>query len=76
MSRSTRKNPILKHKNSISNKIERQRANKKLRRANHIILDVGEEYFKLLREVSDTYAFPSDGLAIYIADVEPKFLRK
>lgn len=64
MSRSKRKHPKFKCADSISNKQAKSKANRKFRRVNKIILKKGEDFFKLIREVSNVWAdFPSDGLA-------------
>ena len=75
MSRSRKKHPSCSVVCYFSNKRSRTRANKKMRRYNKKIIDSlfdrgmesilsidDGEKFKILREVSDTYDFDSDGL--------------
>ena len=79
MSRSKVKRPYLKCSNRISNKAARQQSNQNFRRIVREILRKGEEIFPAIREVSDVWAFPSDGLALYCgADTTNlvKYLRK
>ena len=76
MSRSVRKTHKIKCAGNVSNKLARSRANRLHRRVNKIILQKGKEDFKHLREISDVWCFPSDGLAVYWNDLTPKELRK
>lgn len=77
MSRSYKKHPYIKY-GGDSDKKYRTIANKKLRRVNKLklIQDPEDENFKILREVSDTWEFPSDGLAYYSKNCDKKWLRK
>lgn len=78
MSRSKRKHPKFKCADSISNKRAKSKANRKFRRINKIILQKGEDFFKLIREVSNVWAdFPSDGLADhYLPNASKKDMSK
>jgi len=76
MSRSYKK-PYIKY-GGPSDKKSKKVANKKLRRINKLklIQDPDSGIFKLIREVSDTWNFASDGLAHYIKDPNKKWTRK
>ena len=69
MSRSYRRSP---HGNACSgnNKFARSLANRRLRRANDSLLRRDGEDFegKILREVSNVWCFPTDGLGGYYGD--------
>lgn len=65
MAHSRIKNNHLKASNNMSDKQSRAKANRKLRRITRELLAKGEEFLPLLRDVSDTWDFPSDGLAVY-----------
>ena len=77
MSRSYKKHPYIKY-GGDSDKKYRTIANKKLRRVNKLklIQDPEDGNFKILREVSDTWEFPSDGLAYYKKKKKKEWLRK
>lgn len=77
MSRSYKKHPHIKIAGN-SDKKSRTVANKKLRRANKLRLKRDPEtgIFRTLREVSDTWDFPSDGLAYYTQNCKKEWLRK
>jgi hypothetical protein len=77
MSRSYKKHPYIKY-GGDSDKKYRTIANKKLRRVNKLklIQDPEDGNFKILREVSDTWEFPSDGLAYYTKNCKKEWLRK
>ncbi len=77
MSRSYKKHPHIKYSGK-SDKKSRTVANKKLRRVNKLRLnrDPKTGDFKVLREVSDTWNFASDGLAYYTRDCKKEWLRK
>ncbi len=78
MSRSYKKHPHIKWFGGDSDKKSRTIANKKLRRAKKLRLKRDPEtgIFKTLREVSDTWDFPSDGLAYYTQNCKKEWLRK
>lgn len=77
MSRSRRKHKNFKISGNTSNKKSRSRANRVFRRVNKIILKTGGEFFKLIREVSDVWDWPSDGLAdFYWHDATKKDMSK
>lgn len=57
----------------ISNKISRKFANKKFRRISKIKM---ENAPIKLREVSNTWDFVSDGLAMYVKDPDKEMFRK
>ena len=77
MSRSLKKHPYIKIAGR-SDKKSRTIANRKLRKANRIRLKRDPESgdFKILREVSDTWEFQSDGLAYYMKNCKKEWLRK
>ena len=77
MSRSYKKNPHIKYFGS-SDKKSRTIANRKLRKINKLklIQDPEGGDFKVLREVSDTWNFASDGLAYYTKNCKKEWLRK
>lgn len=77
MSRSYKKSPHLKYSGK-SDKRSRTVANKKLRRINKLklIQDPEGGDYKILREVSDTWNFASDGLAYYTKNCKKEWLRK
>lgn len=77
MSKSFKKRPYIKY-GGDSDKKSRTIANKKLRKINKQILkrDPESGEFKLLREVSDTWDFASDGLAYYSKNCKKEWLRK
>ena len=77
MSRSYKKSPHLKYFGK-SDKKSRTIANKKLRKINKLklIQDPEGGDFKVLREVSDTWNFASDGLAYYTKNCKKEWLRK
>lgn len=78
MSRSRKKHPYIKICGGDSDKKARTIANRKLRRLNKVKLhlDLTDGVYKVLREVSDTWNFPSDGLAWYQSNCKPEWLRK
>lgn len=68
MARSKKKTFSVKYTGN-SNKLDRNFANRKLRRVNkHLLRNYVEDetVFALLREVSDVWSFSSDGLARYM----------
>lgn len=60
----------------VSDKEDRTKANRNLRRKIKILLKKGLEHFPLLREVSNIWSFASDGGGYYCKDLEDKFKRK
>ena len=70
MSKSYIKHPVMPYVAYSSNKSARSFANRSLRRINKSKLQKEQETFEpsLLREVSDTWDFPSDGLSAYIKE--------
>lgn len=77
MARSKVKHKYLKCAKSISNKDDRSKANRRMRRKTRELLAKGEEFLPLLRDISDPWDFKSDGLAIYInIKIPPKYYRK
>jgi hypothetical protein len=52
------------NKRNRSNKRARSRANRKLRSANRLVTE-DREIYRTLREVSDVWSFPSDGLGCW-----------
>lgn len=77
MGKSRKKHPHIKYFGD-SDKKSRTIANRKLRKINKQRLKQDPESgeFKLLREVSDTWDFASDGLAYYSKNCDKKWLRK
>lgn len=71
MSRSKRKTPILPNCKATSEKDERQKANRKLRRIVKEKLAVLEEELPQKREVSDRWNWEKDGKS-YRADLTKK----
>ena len=76
MSRSIAKHNKIKCASNISDKLDRSKANRKLRRIVKTLLKMGKEFFPLLREVSDPWDFPSDGLAHYFPIKGTKWERR
>lgn len=76
MSNSVAKHNKIKCDPKISNKLARSKANRKLRRIAKQLLNTGEEFLPYLRDVSDVWSFPSDGLAIYWPNLTVKYKRK
>ena len=63
MSRSYRKSPAIKC--ADSNKKARTAGNRKYRHHVNRLVRTGEEHLPGIKECSDPWDFPSDGLAIY-----------
>lgn len=84
MSRSIKKHPFISICVHDSNKWSKTQANKKFRHLSKIKLASDKEPPRHLKEVSDVWDFPSDGLAYYISrkdyeqlnDYYNKLLRK
>ena len=78
MSRSKAKTKALKAGGRRqSDKKSKTAANKLFRRVSRAILKTGNENIpSSIREVSDTWDFSSDGLAVYWEDLPKKFMRK
>lgn len=76
MSKSIAKHSIIKCSPNISNKLARSKANRKLRRIVKQLINKGEENLPYLKDVSDTWNFPSDGLASYYPIIGTKWQRK
>lgn len=76
MSRSRSKRNKIKVALRISDKLARSKANRKLRKIVKILLKKDEEHFPKLREVSDTWDFPSDGLSFYHPIIGTKLERR
>lgn len=76
MSRSIAKHNIIKSSPNISNKLARSKANRKLRRIVRQLINKGEEILPYLKEVSDTWEFPSDGLSSYYPIIGTKWQRR
>lgn len=77
MSNTRIKHPVMKitgHR--VSDKQDRSKANRSLRRKVRMIIKKGLEHFPLLREISDMWNFRSDGGSLYQADLDDKFKRK
>lgn len=79
MSRSYRKHKFLKP-SDVSNKLDRSKANRRLRRMTNQSLSTGEvDRLPVLRDVSDPWDFKSDGRAHYVGNwngMESKWFRK
>ena len=76
MGKSTTKHNKIKCSPNISNKLARSKANRRLRRYSRELLAQGEENLPGLRDVSDTWDFPSDGLATYFPIEGTKWQRR
>ena len=75
MSKSYKK-PYVKY-GGDSDKKSKRIANKKFRRINKIkLIKDPNGTFKLMREVSNTWDFASDGLAHYVKNPDKKWIRK
>lgn len=75
MSKSYKK-PYVKY-GGYSDKKSKRIANKKFRRINKIkLIKDPNGTFKLMREVSNTWDFASDGLAHYVKNPDKKWIRK
>lgn len=61
MTRSRKKNPFTGITCIESEKFDKQKSNRKLRRLVNILLTKGEEIFPSLREVSNRWTFGKDG---------------
>jgi hypothetical protein len=61
-----------------SSKKDKIRSNKNFRRKTKIAINTGieEKIPKSIKEVSDVWDFASDGRAVYIPDLEKKYMRK
>lgn len=60
-----------------SNKLDRTMANRLFRKRSKQKMKNGEEPLHSLNEVSDTWDFTTDGLAIYFGnELEEKYMRK
>lgn len=75
MSRSRKKHPFLAWC-SGRNKPWKQLANRIFRRKSKININQGKEPKHDLNEISDTWSWPSDGLATYRKNLDKKYLRK
>lgn len=76
MGKSRRKTPKMKLTGGRkSNKIPKRLTNRAFRRKSKIT-DDPENAPKDLKEVSDVWSWPSDGLAYYLHNKDPKYLRK
>jgi len=75
MSRSYKK-PYVKY-GGPSDKKSKKWANRKFRRINKVkLIKDPDGTFKLMREVSSTWDFASDGLAHYVGDGNKRWTRK
>jgi hypothetical protein len=75
MSRSYKK-PYVKY-GGPSDKKSKRIANKKFRRINKLkLIQDPSGVFKLMREISSTWDFASDGLAHYVGDGNKRWTRK
>ena len=61
MSRSKRKTPIFGMTTAESEKQDKRKANRLLRRLSRAMLGQGEELLPVIREVSSVWAFDKDG---------------
>jgi len=78
MSRSIRRHPFIKF-SGRSDKKSKTLAHKRFRaREKECLhqLDIIEVFPKFMREVSDTWSFPSDGLAYYVISPWTGMMRK
>lgn len=77
MSRSKKKRPYAGHSTSDSEKKDKQKTNRTLRRVNKVLLheDRNEE-LKERRQVSDVWAYAKDGKARFNPRAKPGLMRK
>ncbi|MBT33933.1 MAG: hypothetical protein CMO01_30080 [Thalassobius sp.] len=75
MSRSRKKTKIRGITTSITEKKEKQEANRKFRRTINQKVKLGEDHFPLLKELSNVWCFSKDGKR-YDSEMEEKYLRK
>lgn len=71
------KHPVMKitgHR--ASDKEDRSKANRSLRRKVRMLIKKGLEHFPLLREISDMWNFRSDSGSLYQKNLEEKWKRK
>ncbi|PKD17621.1 hypothetical protein APR41_05265 [Salegentibacter salinarum] len=71
MSRSKRKTPILPNCTATSEKAEKQKANRKLRRIVKEKLAITDENFPHIKEISDSWNWEKDGKS-YRTDLSNK----
>lgn len=76
MGKSIAKHNRIKCAPNISDKDARSKANRKLRRIVRNLLKMGEDFFPSLRDISDTWDFPSDGLSSYFKIKGTKYERR
>ena len=76
MSKSIARHNKIKCTSSISNKLARSKANRKLRRHTKQLLSLEDYFLPTLRDVSDPWNFPSDGLATYFPIIGTKWQRR
>ena len=77
MSKTRIKHPIMKitgHR--VSDKEDRSKANRSLRRKVRMLIKKGIDFFPLLRELSNKWSLTSDGGGYYHKDLDDKFKRK
>lgn len=75
MSRSKKKTPVVGTTTSETEKDDKRKANRKLRRATKIEVHKEKEVLPEAREVSNVWAFGKDGKR-YLKDANKKELRK
>lgn len=75
MSHSYRKTPIFGHTVSESEKKDKRRANRLLRRLSRAMIGQGEEELPNIRDVSNVWSFDKDGKS-YWSDAAPENMRK
>jgi hypothetical protein len=61
MSRSFRKNPVTPNTTAKSEKFDKQKYNRRLRKINKVELEKESDIFSLKREISDIWDMPKDG---------------
>ena len=76
MSRSKKKNPISGYTTAVSEKEDKRKANRALRRRVHSMNLRTEQTLPLLREVSDVWSMGKDGKTLVDPERFPEVLRK
>lgn len=75
MSRSRKKTPITGYTTAETEKDDKRRANRKLRRITKVQVKKGDDQFTELREISNVWAFGKDGKR-YLKNPTKRALRK
>ena len=76
MSRSFRHTPIAGHTCAETEKWDKRKANRKLRRLSRLVTDDEDQVVPALREVSNTWSFAKDGKHFMQGPLDPRWMRK